>query len=161
MKFSSQEEYGLRCLLQLARLGAGESLTIPQITANEGLTEPNVAKLLGLLRRDGFIVSTRGQSGGYRLARPAEEILIGDVLNSLGGRLYDDGFCDRHGGADEQCVHLNNCSLTALWGRIQSAVDKVIYQVSLADLVADGAMQPTVSLRSMSTFKRPKAGGRL
>ena len=70
MKFSTQEEYGLRCLLQIARKGPGGSVTIPEVSRLEGLSQTNVAKMLMILRKEGFIVSTRGQSGGYAISRP-------------------------------------------------------------------------------------------
>jgi Rrf2 family protein len=83
MKLSTQEEYGLRCLAQIARHGWGASLTIAQISQLEGISVPNVAKVMRLLRRGGFVRSTRGQAGGYSLARPIEETVVGDVLAGL------------------------------------------------------------------------------
>ena len=50
MKLSSQEEYGLRCLLQLARAGVGASLTIAEMSEREGISAPNVAKIMRILR---------------------------------------------------------------------------------------------------------------
>ena len=81
MKFSAQEEYGLRCLLQIAR--SQESMTIPEIAKIEGLSQTHVAKLLMILRKEGFITSTRGQAGGYALAKSPSEINVGQVLESL------------------------------------------------------------------------------
>ena len=52
MKFSAQEEFGLRCMLQIARLGPDGSLTIPEIAKNEGMSTTHVAKLLMILRKD-------------------------------------------------------------------------------------------------------------
>ena len=59
MKLTTQEEYGLRCLLQLARKDTG-SLTIPELSRREGMSPANVAKIMRLLRRAGFVRSTRG-----------------------------------------------------------------------------------------------------
>ena len=70
MKFSSQEEYGLRCLLRIARQGRKASLTIPEISEAEGLSSFYVAKLMRILRRAGLVKSARGQIGGYSLSRP-------------------------------------------------------------------------------------------
>ena len=89
MKLSSSEEYGLRCLLQLARQTPG-SLTIPEISQAEGITHHNVAKLLRILRQGGFVASARGQQGGYALAKPPHQIAVADALATLGGRLFDD-----------------------------------------------------------------------
>ena len=77
MKISSQEEYGLRCLMRLARVGQSESLSIPEIAVGEGLSQPYVGKLLAVLRQAGIIESVRGRTGGYRLAMPPEDITLG------------------------------------------------------------------------------------
>jgi len=138
MKFSAQEEYGLRCLLQIARLGTDGSLTIPEISKHEGLTSTHVAKLLMILRKEGFITSTRGQSGGYTLAREARDIVVGDVLEALGGKLYDEEFCDKHAGQLSICTHAVDCSVRSLWQVIQQSVDQVIGKLTVADLISTG-----------------------
>lgn len=145
MKYSAQEEYGLRCLLQIARLGTGGSLTIPEISKHEGLTPTHVAKLLMILRREGFITSTRGQSGGYAIARNPEEIIVGDVLEALGGKLYDAEFCDKHSGQLSICTHAVDCSVRSLWQVIQQAVDQVVNKLTVADLLSSGE-KPNVTL---------------
>ncbi len=135
MKFSAQEEYGLRCLLQIARLGPDGSMTIPEISRVEGLTPTHVAKLTMILRKGGFLKSTRGQAGGYALARTPELIRVGDVLAELGGKLFDDQFCTRHGGPTSICAHAVDCSVRSLWQVVQTAVDEVLDRVTLADLL--------------------------
>jgi len=135
MKFSAQEEYGLRCLLAVARAPKGTTVTIPEIAEQEQLSEPHVAKLLMILRKDEYVKSVRGHSGGYALARPPEEMRIGDVLASLGGRLYAEGFCDRHSGLAHACVHESECAVQFLWSDIQEAVDAVVDSMTLKDLM--------------------------
>src|SRR4030095_13742416 len=83
MKISSQEEYGLRCLVQLANLGDGESLTLPQIAEREGISTANAGTLMWLLHKGGFVNSTRGTKGGYFLARPASEIHLNEIIRVL------------------------------------------------------------------------------
>jgi Rrf2 family protein len=146
MKFSAQEEYGLRCLLQIARLPVGESMTIPQISEIEGLTPTHVAKLLMILRKDGFVTATRGQQGGYTIARPPSAIRVGDVLASLGGRLYDEEFCARHSGHAHICSHAVDCSVRSLWQVIQGAVDNVVNTLTLADLLTTKDTSSNVTL---------------
>jgi Rrf2 family protein len=136
MKLSAQEEYGLRCLLQLANCESRQSLTIPEIGQLEGISSHNVAKLLRILRQAGFVESVRGQHGGYTLALPSDRIVIGEVLAVLGGRLYEPGFCDHFTGSEECCQHSSTeCSVRALWGRVQQAVDQVLRQTTLQDLL--------------------------
>ncbi len=135
MKFSSQEEYGLRCLLRIAKDSNGKGLTIPEISQTEGMTAANVAKILRALRIGGFLESSRGQIGGYTLSRPANEILLIDVINALGGRLYDGEFCKSHSGVVDICTNSIDCSIRSLWQTIQGAVDGALNGISLKDLI--------------------------
>ena len=135
MKLTSQEEYGLRCLLRVGREGTGGSLTIPELARAEGISEPNVAKMMRILRRAGFVTSTRGQSGGYALSRPAEEIGLGQVLATLGGRLYEPAFCDGHSGLERLCTHMPDCSIRSVWRMVQQAVDQLLGKLTLKDLL--------------------------
>jgi Rrf2 family protein len=135
MKLSAQEEYGLRCLLRVARTGKGESLTIPEIGRAEGLSVPYVAKLMRVLRQGNFVRSVRGQAGGYSLARPPEDIAVGEVLALLGGRLFEPDFCDQFSGLNKICTHSIDCSIRSLWRAMQGAVDSVLARLTLHDLV--------------------------
>jgi Rrf2 family protein len=135
VKLSSQEEYGLRCLVQLGRHAGGPVLTIPEISKLEGISVPHVAKIMRALRKAGFVRSTRGQSGGYTLARPASEIAVGEALAALGGRLYDGTFCQRHGGAQRLCMHLSDCSIRPVWKQVQDLVDEVLSRLTLQHLL--------------------------
>lgn len=138
MKISSQEEYGLRCLMRLARVGRVESLSIPEIAVGEGLSQPYVGKLLAVLRQAGILESVRGRAGGYRLAMPPEKISLGMVLRTLGEPLFDEpGYCDRHSGTetDGACVHLSACSLRALWQTLEQWVSRILDQLTLTDLI--------------------------
>ena len=135
MKLTSQEEYGLRCLLRVGREEAGDSLTIPELARAEGISEPNVAKMMRILRRGGFVKSTRGQSGGYALSRPAEQIVVGHVLAVLGGRLYEPAFCDGHSGLERLCTHMPDCSIRSVWRMVQQAVDQLLGKLTLKDLL--------------------------
>ncbi|GIV02635.1 MAG: Rrf2 family transcriptional regulator [Armatimonadetes bacterium] len=134
MKFSTLEEFGIRCLVQIARAGPSGALTIPEISEREGLSEANVAKVLRLLRQEGFVVASRGKTGGYALTRPAEEIRVGEVIHALGGKLYDDEFCERHSGGEEVCRHEGACGIQALWEEVQDAIDRVLNRKTIADL---------------------------
>lgn len=137
MKITAQEEYGLRCLLRLAQ-AEGQSATLPEIAAAEGLSVPYVAKLLGVLRHAGLIDSVRGRSGGYRLARSPQEIGLGSLLLTLGEPLFDEpGYCQRHAGPSTtgECVHQGDCSLRALWQTLEQWVRGSLDQITLADLL--------------------------
>src|SRR5437660_11919009 len=104
MKLSSNEEYGLRCLVRIGYAGAGGSLTIPEMSQAEGVSPAYAAKILRDLRKGGFVKAARGKDGGYTLARPAEAIVIGDVVNLLRGRLFEIDFCCSHSGQGATCT---------------------------------------------------------
>lgn len=137
MKFSAQEEYGLRCLLRIAKYyHIDKSLTIPEISKYESISTHNVAKLLRILRLGGFLESERGQIGGYTLSRDPGEIIIADVLNALGGRLFEEEeFCNTHSGAEALCTHTIDCSVRSLWRVVQVSVDSVLKNTTLKDLM--------------------------
>ncbi|MBI4908469.1 MAG: Rrf2 family transcriptional regulator [Acidobacteria bacterium] len=139
MKLSSQEEYGIRCLMHMARLEPGQSLSIPEISKAEGLSVPNVAKLMRLLRIGGLVISVRGQAGGYTLARPAAHISVGSVMEVLGGRFFSERFCERHSGVEKVCTHSTDCGIRVLWHAIQGALDGVLKNITLRDLLCSEA----------------------
>jgi Rrf2 family iron-sulfur cluster assembly transcriptional regulator len=150
MKLSSHEEYGFRCLIQIGRRGEGESLTIADISRAEGISQPYVAKLLGILRRAGFVKSVRGKVGGYSLARPADRIIVGEVLEALGGRLIDTDFCESHSGAAQTCAHSVDCSIRTLWSTVQRALDQVLGKTTLQDMLrSEDHMRGWVDSRSL------------
>jgi len=138
MKFSAQEEYGLRCLLRIAKFYAvGKSFTIPEISRAEGISEHNAGKILRVLRIGGLLESSRGQIGGYTLTRPPEQISVGNILKVLGGRLFDDEFCNTHTGAMDICTNSIDCSVRSLWKLIQDSVDSVVEKMTLKDLMGN------------------------
>ena len=134
MHLLAQEEYGLRCLLELARHSAS-ARTIQEIAEAEGLSPDYAAKLLRELRRGGLVQSTRGAAGGYRLARAADAITAWDAIGVLGGSLFPDRFCECHPGRAERCVRSEDCALRAIWRAADAAVRSVLSRVTLADLV--------------------------
>ena len=136
MKLSSQEEYGLRCLLQLARAGEGASLTIAEVSDREGISSPNVAKIMRLLRRAELVRSTRGKAGGYSLARSAAAVRVLDVVSALGGKLFDASFCDRHSGLESSCLNTSDCSIRPVLRHLQAAVDAALGELTLESLLA-------------------------
>ena len=136
MKLTANEEYGVRCLVRLAYSGyTGGSLTIPEISLAEGVSPAYAAKILRVLRKGGFVKAARGKEGGYTLARPAAEIAIGDVIDALGGRLFESRFCDSHAGQAPICTRSVDCSVRSLWRAVQVAVDHVLSRTTLHDLL--------------------------
>jgi Rrf2 family protein len=135
MKFSTQEDYGLRLLLRIAKSKSQHGLTIPELSELEGISVANAGKILRVLRLAGFIESARGQTGGYKLKVSADQIIINDVMTALGGRLFETGFCEQHAGIDNICTNTIDCSIRSLWRTIQMMLDNVLSKLTLQDLL--------------------------
>jgi Rrf2 family protein len=149
MKITAQEEYGLRCMLQLARIGPGESLTLADIAEREALSLPYVGKLMARLRGAGLVDSVRGRSGGYLLPRPAGEIRVSEVLAALGDHLFEGSFCDRHHGTEDECVHIGlGCQLRSLWGVLETLIADALAHTTLANLLSGEAILTLLEQRA-------------
>ncbi len=138
MKISAQEEYGLRCLLQLATLREDESLTLPQIAEREGISQANAGKLMWLLNKAGFVRATRGTKGGYTLSRPAAEIRLNEVIKVLD----DDeigSHCQSYAGVLENCVHTGDCGIRPVIVGLHEIVQNALSNITLAQLIGTEA----------------------
>jgi Rrf2 family protein len=137
MRLSAQEEYGLRCLVQVARrapAGSDRLTSIREVAEAEGLSLDYAAKLLRVLRQGELLEAERGAAGGYRLARPAREIPLSTVLHALDTPLFGAEFCAAHAGQGERCVHTGRCALRPVWDAVDAAVSGVLARFTLADL---------------------------
>jgi Rrf2 family protein len=147
MKLTTLEEYGLRCVLQMAKKGVDKSSTIPELARLEALSVPNTAKIMRLLRKAGVVRSQRGSRGGYVLARPAGEISVQEVLDAVGGKFDSALVCERHGGHREACIHHADCSMQSLWGVLEGLIEGVLSRCMLTDLLDPARMRRWVASR--------------
>ena len=135
MKITAQEEYGLRCILRLAAASPREPLTGAEIARREGLSYPYVEKLLGILKRAGLANSHRGVKGGYTLARPAEQITLGDVGRALGGFQTSQDICRRYTGNLKTCIHDDDCGIRPVWKGITQYVVEVMDSIPISQII--------------------------
>lgn len=136
MKISAQEEYGLRCLVQLAALNEGDSLTLSQIAEREGISNANAGKLMWILNRAGFVQSTRGTKGGYSLARPAEDIHLSEVIKVLDEDAIQ-AHCQSYTGVMEICVHTGDCGIRPVIVGLHEIVQNALANITLAQIVGN------------------------
>ncbi|MGB5810960.1 MAG: Rrf2 family transcriptional regulator [Polyangiales bacterium] len=152
---TAQEEYGLRCLLHLSR--SEGSCTIGEIAEQEALSPAYVAKLMRLLRQAKLVESARGKSGGYRLSAAPDSMLLSDIMDALGERFHSPCVCERYSGQNDECVHLEDCSIRALWVGVDRLVHGFLSRTTLADLVcSERAMNRRVK---QHLVRLPKAIG--
>ena len=155
MKISAQEEYGLRCLVQLARAEAeGESLTLSQIAEREGLSVANAGKLLWILNKAGIVQSQRGTKGGYSLSRQASEIRLNEVIRVLDTDTVD-SFCKTHAGVMDVCVHTSDCGIRPVIVGLHEVVQNALSEITLAQLVGTEAKVDATLHRIQKLQQRP------
>jgi len=135
MKITALEEYGLRCMLQLALSSSDEPMTVAQVAEREGLSTEYAGKLLNVLSQASLVRSVRGRNGGFMLARPAEQINVTDVLMALSNDLFDSEYCDRYSGAEDVCVHQTACALRPVWSTLSAMIRQLLDNFSLMDLL--------------------------
>lgn len=158
MKISAQEEYGLRCLLQLAKADAGgESLTLAQIARLEGISVANAGKLMWILNKAGLVQSQRGIKGGYHLARPANEIRLNQVISVLDGK-PNESHCKSYTGILESCVHTGDCGIRPVLLELHQIVDKALSEITLSQLLGteekvDAALHQIQSIRNLAGMR--------
>ena len=128
------------------------------MSQREGISAPNVAKIMRILRRAGLVTSTRGKAGGYTLARPADEIRVG--LDVLGGprrpalRRAASATGTRASSASASTPR--DCSIRPVLRGLQDAVDQVLGELTLASLLgSEGEVAVTLRPRAI---KLPMAG---
>ena len=128
--FSRACEYAVRGLIVMARNPEKESWRIPDIAKESETPSPFLAKTFQSLVRGGILHSTKGRNGGFRFARPVEEIALIDVVEIIdGGRLTHDcalGMPD--------CNDDNPCPFHTQWRRIRLPLIDALKQESLARL---------------------------
>jgi len=134
MQLTQYTDFGLRLLIVLARAG-GDPVALPRFAADQRLSYNHVAKVAQALGRAGFVTSHRGRKGGVSLARPADEISIGDVVRALepGLQLADCG----------SCALRSDCSTSNVLSEALAAFLAVLDRTTLADAARPGG--PAVS----------------
>ena len=139
MKITAQEEYGLRCLLQLAQADQEAGMSVKEIATREGISPAYVEKLLRLMAKADIIHSVRGIHGGYRLNRRPDAISLRDVVRALGNLPTTEEICDRHPGNRTSCIHIDECCIRSAWATLTHAIDSFMGKVLLSDLVGPEA----------------------
>ena len=163
LKITSQEEYGLRCILQLAREQQGNTdsnlepgaMFVRDIADREGLSIAYVEKILWSLSRSGIVESVRGPKGGYRLTRPSSEISLGEVMRVLGGIPSEQEICSTFTGNQDTCVHHDDCGLRPVWVSITDFVNSVFDKVPVSALLTGAIDVKFVQITSKNGSRLP------
>jgi Rrf2 family transcriptional regulator, iron-sulfur cluster assembly transcription factor len=159
MKISAQEEYGLRCLLQLARADLhGESLNLAQIARLEGISTANAGKLMWILNKAGLVQSQRGTKGGYRLSRPASDIHLNEVISVLDDERVET-HCKSYTGILDSCVHTGDCGIRPVIVELHQIVDNALSEITLSQLLGTEANVDALLHKIQGTKQRTESSG--
>lgn len=132
MELTKAGDYGIFGVIYLARQPKGKIVSLAEVSKAENLPEKFLAKIFQNLTRSGLIISHRGARGGFTLARPADQITVKELLESIQGPIYFSKCLSDLGDCDKKEV----CELRRLWKKAQDYSLKLLAQHTLADLAA-------------------------
>lgn len=139
MNFSAKAEYGVRLMIELGRRESEQAVSLKAISEAEKLPLAYLEHVVAELKAAGLVESSRGAHGGYRLARPASAIDMGEVVQALEGPIAPmDCFgseAARHVACSHEFDHGHGCATKLLWTRVQGGVLKALQKTTLAELV--------------------------
>jgi Rrf2 family protein len=139
MYISAQADYAMRALLALAGSTSGQPVKADEVARAQELPVGFLETILGRLRRVGLVKSLRGAEGGYRLARPASEISVADVVRAVEGPLAEvRGIRPEALSYQPPAEHLQD-----VWIATRAALRMVLETVTLQDIL-EGKLPPAV-----------------
>jgi Rrf2 family protein len=134
MKLSVRGEYALRALLVLGQHDDDSVMTIAKISEQQNIPKRFLEQILNDLKSAGIVQSRRGIAGGYRLARPPEEITIAAVVRHIEGALAPVSCVSERFYEKCSCPDESRCAIRSVMKEIRDAVVKIAERVTVADL---------------------------
>ena len=133
MKISTKGRYGLRAVIDIAIHGDSEPVSLSDIAVREDISVSYLEQLIAKLRRADIVTSVRGAKGGYSLAKPKNEISVGDVLRALEGDLAPVNCSEviENGSPSKQCVS------KLVWQRISESINNAVDSLMISDLLEE------------------------
>ena len=134
VKVSTRGDYASRALLSLALHVADDGPTsVRDLAERTGLPQPYLEQILLALKGAGLVRSKRGVGGGYVLARPADEITIGQIVSAVDGPIVAGDFGAPH--QNGACDHEGQCVLLSVWSEVGKHMRSHLDSFTLADMV--------------------------
>ena len=134
MKLSTRARYGLRCMIAVSKMGREDQpVPIARVAQSTHISKRYLEQLAITLKNASLLRSVSGRGGGYHLARPAEEIKIGEIVESAIGaiNIVDCVLCP------EQCEKADYCNCRGLYAKINRRITDMFYEYTLAELSDD------------------------
>ncbi|MDJ0625461.1 MAG: Rrf2 family transcriptional regulator [Candidatus Caenarcaniphilales bacterium] len=134
-KISSQEEFGLRFLVQLAKAN-GREVSLSDIAEKEGTSLSYVRKILGILRSAGLVISSKGVKGGSSLSRSPSEITLVEIFHILKPEPHEFSCKDFTGNLPE-CANFSDCGVRPVMSLLRKKVNEFLSNITLSQLVKE------------------------
>jgi Rrf2 family protein len=133
MRISAKADYAVRAVVELAAADGERPVKAERVATAQDIPLNFLENILGELRHAGIVRSHRGAEGGFRLARPAEELTVADVIRAVEGPL-----ASVRGGPPEEAHYGGAASaLPQVWIAVRVNLRRVVEQVTIADIAGD------------------------
>lgn len=131
-RISSRSHHGVVFVAHLAQATHGKPVSIREVAHTMHLSEKYLEELVRALRDAGIVVSSRGRSGGYRLAKPADTITMAEVISALDGPVVLAHCQDPH--ASTPCPKEGMCASRPFFARLKGVIEQELETTTVADL---------------------------
>jgi Rrf2 family protein len=153
---TNKGKYGLKASVYLAGLTPGHTALVADIAAKNRIPKKFLDAILGELRVAGFLRSKKGKGGGYMLAKPANDIMVGDLIRTLDGPLAPFACASRTRYVPCDDCDLERCTVRRMMLKVRASIADVLDQHTLADMRALSPQRRKALTRGRS---RPAASG--
>ena len=133
MLVSTKGRYALRSMIDLAEHQRDGYIPLKETAGRQGISEKYLEQIIAILNKAGFVKSTRGAQGGYRLSRDPAEYTVGQILRLTEGSLNPVPCLDSCGG-EVDCLRYDTCETVEVWKQLADAINGVVDNVTIADL---------------------------
>lgn len=134
MRLSTRAQYAVRAMVDLALHGDGAPVSLKEIAQREDIPLNYLEQLFNRLRRGRIVESVRGPGGGYLLARPSGEILVGEIVATVEEPLTPVSCMDATTG---RCNRPAACTTHNVWQKLGERIKTFLDSITLADLVTE------------------------
>lgn len=131
MKISTKGRYALRLMMELALNGNDTPISIKEIAVRQGISDKYLEQIISIMNSAGYVRSIRGAGGGYVLTNEPRSYTVGMILRQTEGSLAPVACVDEN----NPCDRVENCATTEVWRRLNTAINDVVDNITLQDLI--------------------------
>lgn len=134
MKISTKGRYALRLMVDLAQNNDGNNIALKEIAARQNISVKYLEQIINILGKAGFVISSRGSNGGYRLAYSPEHYTVGMILRLTEGSLAPVACLE----GENTCDRREDCLTLYVWEKLDKAISDVVDSITLSDIIKNG-----------------------